>query len=211
MSPRLLIGLILFILPAAGQRQKNMERPPLLFREDFKETPAEKPITPAHVANEKLVISLHGPGKAGIKKSHHDQPADDPFYVWSGECPGTWAVSFRLKDGAAIDLRGTAKIRWRTYQAGFRQLRLVIQLADGTWLVSDQSDPASNDWREREFNVSDIHWRRLRMDVVAEGAWLDLPDLSRVKEIGFTDLMPGGGSLACSRLDWIEVFGRAVK
>jgi hypothetical protein len=35
-------------------------------------------------------------------------------------------------------------------------------------------------------------------------------DLSRVDEIGFTDLMPGGGSDACSRLDWIEVYGKPV-
>jgi hypothetical protein len=28
-----------------------------------------------------------------------------------------------------------------------------------------------------------------------------------VEEVGFTDLMPGGISAACSRLDWIEVYG----
>jgi hypothetical protein len=36
------------------------------------------------------------------------------------------------------------------------------------------------------------------------------PDLSNVEEIGFTDLMAGGQSKACSRLDWIEVHGRPV-
>ena len=41
-----------------------------------------------------------------------------------------------------------------------------------------------------------------------EGAKVTTPDLSRVEEIGFTDLMAGGGSAACSRLDWIEVYGR---
>ena len=40
--------------------------------------------------------------------------------------------------------------------------------------------------------------------------WAKDPDLSRVDEIGFTDLMHGGGSPACSRLDWIEVWGKAV-
>ena len=37
------------------------------------------------------------------------------------------------------------------------------------------------------------------------------PDLSKVDEIGFTDLMAGGRSDACSRVDWIEVYGKPVK
>ena len=61
----------------------------------------------------------------------------------------------------------------------------------------------------REFNVSDIRWRKLDIKTIVEGAWVEKPDLSRVDEIGFTDLMPGGDSIACSRLDWIEVYGTA--
>jgi len=194
---------------AAQDRPKTTDRPPLLFREDWKETPAELPITPAHVANPDLVMTLHGPGKAGIKKSHHDKPADDPFYVWSGECKGNWAVSLRHKS-ALVDLRGQSRIRWRSMQAGFRQLRMIIQLSTGAWLVGDLADGASRDWRVTEFNIADIRWRALNMERVAEAAWVENPDLSRVREIGFTDLMPGGGSVACSRLDWIEVYGRRV-
>jgi hypothetical protein len=39
---------------------------------------------------------------------------------------------------------------------------------------------------------------------------IEKPDLSNVEEIGFTDLMRGGGSEACSRLDWIEVDGFSI-
>ncbi len=63
----------------------------------------------------------------------------------------------------------------------------------------------------REFNVSDIRWRRLDIAKVVEGAWVDRPDLTKVSEIGWTDLMPGGGTPASSRVDWIEVYGRMVK
>ncbi|MFN7925997.1 MAG: hypothetical protein U0Q16_38220, partial [Bryobacteraceae bacterium] len=143
-----------------AQRPKDSQRPPLFFREDWKETPAEKPVTQAHVANDNLILSLHGPGKAGIKKSHHDQPADDPFYIWSGETTGNWALSLRHKS-KQVDLTGQARIRWRSHQAGFRELRLILQLGDGSWIAGDQSDPASNDWREREFVVADLRWRRL--------------------------------------------------
>jgi hypothetical protein len=185
------------------------ERPGLFFREDWKETPAATPVTQEHVANPDLILSLHGPGKSGIKKSHHDQPADDPYYIWSGTAPANWAVSLRHKNSFA-DLRGQAKIRWRTKQAGFRLARIIVKLADGTWLVSDQYDDASSDWREREFNVADLRWRKLDIKSVVEGAWVDHPDLSRVDEIGWTDLMAGGGTPACTRVDWIEVYGKPV-
>ena len=42
---------------------------------------------------------------------------------------------------------------------------------------------------------------------IRETKWVEAPDLSRVRAVGFTDLMVGGKSTACSRLDWIEVYG----
>lgn len=182
------------------------DRPGLFFREDWKEIPAALPVTQEHVANAELIQSLYGPGKAGIKKSHHDTPADDPFYIWSGECQGNWAITLRHK-AALADLTGLAKIRWRTKQAGYRQLRILLKLANGTWIVSDQADGPSTDWRVREFNIGDLRWRKLDIETVLEREWVDKPDLSRVDEIGFTDLMRGGGTPACSRVDWIEVYG----
>ena len=59
----------------------------------------------------------------------------------------------------------------------------------------------------REFNISDLRWRKLDIETVVEKDWVEKPDLSRVDEVGFTDLMRGGSSAACSRLDWIEVYG----
>jgi hypothetical protein len=184
-------------------------RPPLFFREDWKEIPAATPVTQEHVSNPGLILALYGPGKMGIKKSHHEKPADDPFYIWFGQCEGNCALSLRHKT-SYVDLTGQAKVRWCSKQAGFRQTRLVIKLADGAWLVSDVSDGPSGDWREFEFIISDIHWRKLDINRVVEGKWVEKPDLSRVDEIGWTDLMPGGASDACTRVDWIEVYGRPV-
>ena len=45
------------------------------------------------------------------------------------------------------------------------------------------------------------------MAKIMEGAAIRTPDLSRVEEIDFSDLMAGGGSTACSQRDWIEVYG----
>jgi hypothetical protein len=186
------------------------DRPGLLFREDWKETPAATPATQDHVMNQELVVARYGPSEAQIKKSHHDKPADDPFYIWSGDTERNWAITLRTKDGL-VDLSGQAKIRWRAKQTGFRQLRIILKLADGKWIVSDQFDDEATDWRIREFNIADIRWRTLDIKKVAEGKWAPPPDLSKVAEIGWTDLMSGGGTPASSRLDWIEVYGRAVR
>jgi hypothetical protein len=202
--------ILLIPVLAAALSAADAGRPGLFFREDFKETPPETPVTQAHIANSNLVLSLYGPGKEGVKKSHHDTPADDPYYIWTGTCVGNCVVTLRHKEAFA-DLTGQAKLRWRTKQAGFRLLRIVVKLADGRWLVSDQFDGPSLDWRISEFNFADIRWRRLDIKTVVEGAWEPKPDLSKVDEIGFTDLMTGGQSVACSRVDWIEVDGRPVK
>lgn len=190
--------------------QNENYRPNLFFREDWKETPAEIPLSQKHVNNPELLVNLYGAGKDSLKKSNHEKPVDDPFYIWSGLCLGNWMVTLKHKT-ENVDLTGFAKISWRAKQVGLRELRIAIKLADGTWLVSDQFDGPSKDWRIKEFNIQDITWYKLDAGRIAETGVANNPDLSNVEEIGFTDLMPGGKSSSCSRLDWIEVYGKPVK
>jgi len=184
-------------------------RPGLFFREDWKEIPAATPVTQQHVVNKDLVLGLYGPGCDSIKKSHHDTPVDDPYYIWSGLSQGNWAVTLK-HSRSFVDLTGYAKILWRSKQIGLRCLHLVLKLADGNWLVSSEGDCLSKDWKITEFNIMDLNWYTLNISSVIEVKPVKDPDLSRVDEIGFTDLMTGGASDACSRLDWIEVFGKPV-
>ncbi len=163
-----------------------------------------------HIANSELLISLYGKGADLIKKSHHDTPIDDPYYIWSGLCEANWAVTLKHKT-KYVDLSQQAKIRWRSKQSGFRQLHILLKLADDTWLVSDATDALSSDWRISEFNVQDLKWMSLDIETVTEKNWIENPDLSKVAEIGWTDLMKGGGSEACSRVDWIEVDGHSIE
>jgi hypothetical protein len=185
-------------------------RPALFFREDWQETPAATIVTQQHVLNKELLLNLYGPGCDSLRKSHHDTPADDPFYIWSGLCLGNWAVTLKHITNYA-DLSSFSKIVWRSKQSGLRKLHIILKLASGTWLVSDQCDEPSKDWRIHEFNLSDITWYSLDIKSVVEGLPVTNPDLSKVDEIGFTDLMRGGQSNSCSRLDWIEVYGKPVK
>jgi len=185
-------------------------RPQLFFREDWKEIPAEIPITAEHVNNPDLIMNTYGPGADSLKKSNHEKPVDDPYYVWSGRCRGNWALTLKHRN-QLVDLSEYGKIKWRTKQAGFRHLRIILKLADGTWLVSDAADGPSNDWRISEFVIDNIRWRQLDIDNVVEGKWAEDPDLTQVEEIGWTDLMIGGNSAACSRVDWIEVYGFSIE
>ena len=206
---RILLFFILILYPAIFFAQVKNYRPELFFREDWKESPAEIPVSQNHIKNPELLLNLYGPARDSLKKSHHDTPADDPYYVWSGLCNGTWAITLKSGDYLA-DMTGFSKIRWRAKQSGFRKLYPIIKLLDGTWLIGDLGDGASGDWRIREFNIQDVQWHGLNIETVTEGNREINPDLSKVDEIGFTDLMPGGASVACSRLDWIEVYAIPV-
>ena len=163
LSRRTLLHLKLYLLPFfillfpfinSCLAQGNY-RPSLFFREDWKEIPAATPVTQAHVMNPDLILGLYGPGADSIKKSHHDTPVDDPYYIWSGLCLGNWAVTLKNKK-SYVDLSSYAKVLWRSKQQGLRELHLVLKLADGTWLVSKQADGPSKDWRIHEFNMMDI-------------------------------------------------------
>ena len=81
------------------------DRPALFFKEDWKEIPAATPVTQEHVVNKELILGLYGPGRDSIKKSHHDVPADDPYYIWSGTCKGNWVVTLK-KTKSYVDLSG---------------------------------------------------------------------------------------------------------
>jgi hypothetical protein len=209
MKLRFLFRMVLLatlMMPLFVHAQEGDYRPHLLFREDWKETPAEIPLHQGHVSNPDLIISLYGPGKDSLKKSHHDAPPDDPYYIWSGLCTGNWAVTLRHKT-LHHDLSGLSRIIWRSRQSGLRELHIILKLGNGKWLVSKQGDDASGDWRVREFNLMDLQWYTVDMESITELQMEPDPDLSEVVEIGFTDLMSGGQSNACSRLDWIEVYG----
>jgi hypothetical protein len=201
--------------PPADRYVPEDHRPPMFFREDFTNEPEETPVTLASLTNKNLLIATYGPGKDLVAKSHHASPKDDPSYIWLGSCTQICGFTLRHKD-AYVDLTGLAKIHWRTKQTGFHQLRLLLKLADDTLLVSDRYEGASSDWHESEFAIADLRWRRLDAKVMNDGPWVEKPDLSRVDEIGWTDLAAGsghgsGGAVGSSRIDWVEVYGLPVK
>jgi len=190
------------------------EPPKLFFREDWNELPpydvmTSYSLTQADVMNQDLIQRLYGPGQDSIKKRHHGATTD-AYYVFTGFCPANWALALANKNYYA-DLTGNAIVRCRMMNSGFRQLRLIVKLADGKWLVGNLSEGPSSVWLIRDFVIKDIRWLQLNINTIVEAKEVEAPDLSRVDEIGFTDLMRGGLSAACSRVDWIEVYANSVK
>src|SRR5262249_44607584 len=101
-------------------------------------------------------------------------------------------------------------------EAGFHLLRPVLKLADGTMLVGDYTEGYAVDWRESEFAVGGVRWRAMDAEKGVEatdGKVRENVDLTKVDEIGFTDLTFGSGHGAggSTRVDWIEVYGNPVK
>jgi hypothetical protein len=204
------------------KRSLRLEFAPLFFREDWKLDPnapnvnnadePEHPVGQGDVANPNLEVHVYG-DKGGTRIS--DQTYNNHLtYAMTLLCTSNCAIALRDKNND-VDLTGTAMIRWRTRISGFHYLHPIIKLADGRWLIGDRTSSLSTNWVETEIPLVDVRWRNLNIQDVVEasdGYWVDYPDLSRVEEIGFTDLMRGSGhgSGGGSRVDWIEVYGKPV-
>ena len=190
-------------------------RAPLFFREEWKQTPAggEHPVLPESIGNQNLELKLYGTTSKEVQLTGSATDENNPTHVWTGLCSTPCAVAFRDKNNFA-DLSGLSRIKWVTKVSGFHQVRPIVKLADGTWLVGDHTDGSTADWLTSEFSLADVRWLRLDINtVVTKGNFVDKPDLGKVDEIGFADLVPGSGHGAGGWVDVaaVEVYGKSVK
>lgn len=192
-----------------GGRGEAPQPPPLFFKETWKRAPGNVPVTQDFVTNADLQLNIYGAGKEdfGIT-SEGNVP-----HIWTGLCASSCVLTLSHKD-SFVDLTGMAKIRWYTKTSGFHEVRPVLKLADGTWLIGDHVDANTFDYHESEFFLAEVHWLKLDMPKVqTKGTLLPKVDLSKVDAVGFADLTPGSGhgSGGYSDVAWIEVYGKPVK
>ena len=194
---------------------------PLARLNDYHDTDLD-----AHLQNRGLRHAWYGPGagapdirsayphsdsehaaehREGWEYIRHIAPKDDPGYLWAGQCGGPCAITLRDNDND-FDMTGLAKVRWRTKMDGFRQIRLILKLADGTFLVSDRYAGPTGDWNVSEISIPDVRWHSLNIETLNEGRAVANPDLGRVEEIGFTHQRTGA-----ARVDWIELYAASVQ
>jgi len=199
-----------------GAAPPRATRPSLFFKEEWKQTPAggEHPVVVAEaLSNSNLELKMYGTTSKEILMTGSAQDETNPVHLWTGMCTTPCAAALRDKNNFA-DLTGLARIRWVTKVSGFHQVRPIVKLADGTWLVGDRTDGSTTDWLQSDFSLADVRWLRLDITaVVTKGNIVDKPDLSKVDEIGFVDLVPGSGHGPGGWIDvaTIEVFGKPVK
>ena len=222
MTRRSAIGvtLVTWLLASSAFAQGNAMRPPLFFSEGWKALPPPAddhgawPASQAGVASPNLELTLHGASGKEIQLVSVRGSADVyPLNLWTGTTTSPTAAT--LRDGNNyVDLSNPlAKIRWVVRTSGFHQIHPVVRLADGTWLVGDHATGPELDFNTSDVSIADLRWLELDIErVVAVGNWIEHPDLRKVDEVGFADLMPGsghgpGGYVNVGR---IEVYGAPV-
>lgn len=183
--------------------------PPLFFKETWKQAPGNVPVTQDFVTNPDLKLNIYGSGKEDFGVTSEGNVP----HIWTGLCATSCVLTLSHKDDY-VDLTGKAKIRWYTKTSGFHEVRPVVKLADGTWLIGDHVDANTFDYQESEIYLATVRWLKLDMPAVrTKGTLLDKVDLSKVDAVGFADLTPGSGhgTGGYSDVAWIEVYGKPVK
>jgi hypothetical protein len=193
--------------PAARQAPHPI---PLFFKETWKPNTVA-PVVQEHVVNPDLTVQLYGTGKEDFGVTSEGNVP----HIWTGLCASSCALTLKHKESFA-DLSGKARIKWFTKTSGFHEIRPIVKLADGTWLIGDHVDAYVYDYHESEFFLAEVRWLKVDMTgnkVNTKGTLLDKVDLSKVDEIGFADLTPGSGHGlgGFSDVAWIEVYGKPVK
>jgi hypothetical protein len=194
--------------------------PPLFFSERWRQgtkadgstETAEVPVMQQNITANSLELDLIGPSAKEIQATGIPGNKGNPMHVWTGLCTSPCGIAFRDKQNY-VDLSGLASIKWNTKVSGMHAIRPVVKLADGTWLVGDQTSGSTVGWLESETAFSGMKWLSLDTERgVTTGNWIEHPDLSRVDEVGFVDLMPGSGHGpgGWSDVAQVEVYGVAV-
>jgi hypothetical protein len=207
----------------AGAAARDLPRtppPPLFLDEQWRQgtkadgsvETAEVPVMQQNVSNGSLELDLIGPTAKEIQVTGIPGNKGNPMHVWTGLCTTPCGVALRDRRNY-VDLTGLASIKWNTKVSGLHAIRPAVKLADGTWLVGDQTSGSTVGWLESEIAFASMRWLRLDPErAVATGNWVADPDLSRVDEVGFVDLMPGSGHGpgGWSDVARVEVYGVAV-
>lgn len=221
-------GTLLFVQGARAQGAAPAEGPrasaaPPILTVEWVRPPSQKgpvPVVQENIADPNIELKQYGPGAKELITSGTPGSESTPFTVWSGACTGPFATTFRLKNNS-MDLTGLGRIRWMVKTSGFHEVRPVVKLADGTMLVGDHADASVPMFTMREFSLADVRWIKFDPDRavtlgtpggIANQIWVNSPDLSKVEEVGFADLMPGSGHGVGGyiHLGTIEIYGKTV-
>ena len=172
-----------------------------------------------NIKDPNVEIKYYGAGAKQILTTGAPGSETTPYGVWTGTAESPFAITFRLKNGDLMDLTGLASIRWWTKTSGFHVVRPVLKLANGNLIVGDVAFSSIPKLTIGEFSLPDARWVKLDPNKIVtlnsgrtadSEIWVSNPDLSKVEEVGFADLMPGSGhgTGGWIQLGNIEVYGK---
>ena len=217
-------------LAQEGEAGARLTAPPLFLKVDWVRPTAQEntkvrymPVQD-NIADSNVLITYYGAGAKQVLTTGAPGSATVPYGIWSGTAETPFAMTFKPKNGNYVDLTGLASVRWWTKTSGFHEVRPVLKLANGTLVVGDVGFKSVTKLTVSEFAPASVHWIKLdpakivTLNSGREAAnpsgeiWVPNPDLSKVEEIGFVDLMPGSGhgTGGWIQLGNIEVYGKPV-
>lgn len=197
------------------------ERPALLFQETWQQAEEALGIPMSDhrsdnmyylagqsaVTNDALELGLYGDRSGDVTAYAHEGRID----LWTGLVGSPVAVTLKHR-GSYLDLTGLARVRATVRTNNLHVLHPVVKLPDGTLLVGSQTIGTNGEFLVTEVAFGNQRWFNLDPDEVASGSEVTAPDLSRVDEVGFTDLAPAGGhgNAGWVNISTVEVYATAV-
>jgi len=165
--------------------------PPIALLTMTLENDARLPLSQSTVTTPNVDLQLYGDGKNIVVATGKGANFPRLFF---GLCKGPCGFTVRDRSNY-FDLRGRASIRFTTIVSGFHRVRPIVKLADGTLLIGDQAEGSTADYHQYDISFGDCRWLRLDpvRGVTLGGAWV-VPDLSKVDEVGYFDVIPGSGA-----------------
>ncbi|MGH9736978.1 MAG: hypothetical protein ACRD4X_00095 [Candidatus Acidiferrales bacterium] len=174
----------------AGAAVGRPSPPQLIFNMTL-ENETRLPLNQNTVTTPNVGLQLYGDGKDIIVASGKGRYSPHTF---NGLCDRPCGLTLRDKNNY-FDLRGNANMKFTALVSGFHRVRPLIRLADGTLLIGDQAEGSTADWHPYEISFREVRWLKLdpKLGVTLGDTWVENPDLSKVDEVGYFDVIPGSG------------------
>lgn len=211
-----LLGSIALIGTPRAFAQDPSVRPPLLYREEWTQPPYEGELDDEKrrirraeeaIGNRNLELKLYGPDVKNLLVALHEGRHD----LWTGLVLSPVAATLRHKE-YYVNLTGRARVRWITRTQSLHVIHPMLKLADGTLIAGSHTVATDGDFLASEVSFNNQRWYVVDPQKLVTTTEYKNPDLSKVDEIGFVDLMPSGGKgfAGWSNLSTIEIYALPV-
>jgi hypothetical protein len=197
-----------------GAAAEPATRPPLLFKEDWKQPPytgtlndENRRATQDAVTHPRLELKLYGTDSRNVGVYNHE----GRFDLWTGVVASPVAIMVRDKSNY-LDLTGLARLRAIVRTLALHTIHPVVKLADGTYLAGSRNLDTEGEYIQEEVRFGGMRWHKLDSQKVVTTVEVMNPDLAKVDEVGFVDLAPGGGHgiAGAFNVSTLEVYAKGV-